>query len=230
MPTLRVAVTVGTMRITVIGRHTAWHDPEIARLRLEASRSGPDAAQVYDETVVAVQAVTADLRRLDADGALDTWSVHPVTTSSWRPHDPSGSPQPEEHTARAEVTADFRDPEVLSAFLARHGSTPGVAQLPVSWELTDETRARLRDEATAGAVTDAHERARVMARAADAGTVRCLALADPGLLGQGPDGGTGAISLRSAGRSEAHDEVDLRPGRIEVTAEVHATFEADLSG
>lgn len=218
------------MRITVIGRHTAWHDPEIARLRLEASRSGQDAAQVYDETVGAVQAVTADLRQLDADGALDTWSVHPVTTSSWRPHDPSGSPQPEEHTARAEITADFRDPEVLAAFAARHGSTPGIAQHPVSWELTEETRARLRDEATAGAVTDAHERARVMARAADAGRVRCLGLADPGLLGQGHDGDAAAFSLMGAGRTKAHDEVELRPGRIEVTAEVHGTFEADVSG
>ena len=71
------------MEITVIGRHVTRHDPEIGRLRLEASRSGPDAAQVYDETAEAVQTLTADLRRLEEEGALEEWSVHPVTTSSW---------------------------------------------------------------------------------------------------------------------------------------------------
>jgi uncharacterized protein YggE len=216
------------MQITVIGTSTAWHDPEIGRLTLDVNRSGADAAQVYDETVAAVQHVTADLRRLDEQDALDSWAVHPVTTSSWVPHDPSGRPQPEEHTARAEVSADFRDPEVLAAFVARHGSTPGVAQRPVVWDLSDETRERLRDEATAGAVEDAQRRAEVVARAAGAGALRCLAIADPGLLASSGSRDepvafalTGGTDMARAG----HESIEPRPGRIEVRVQVHAVFE-----
>lgn len=218
------------MQITVIGTSTAWHDPEVGRLALDVSRSGPDAAQVYDETVAAVQHVTADLRQLDNEGALDSWTVHPVTTSSWVPHDPSGRPQPEEHTARAEVSADFRDPEVLAAFVARHGSTPGVAQRPVVWDLADETRERLRDEATAGAVSDARHRAEVVARASGAGTLRCVAISDPGLLGSGPREEAMAFALTGGAdmARAGHESVEPRPGRIEVRVQVHAVFEAQV--
>lgn len=216
------------MRITVIGTHVASHEPEVGRLRLEVSRSGAEAAQVYDETVATVQAITAHLRGLDGQGDLESWEVHPVATSSWTPHDPSGRPQAEEHTARAEVVAVFRDPEVLAGFAARHGSTPGLSQHPVVWELTDETRGRLRDEATAGAVVAAHERARVVAQAAGAGRVRCLAIADPGLLDR-PGGEAEAMSLKAGFAAGAdHETVEPRPGRLEVRAEVHATFEADV--
>lgn len=221
------------MQITVVGRHVAEQDPELGRLHLEASRTAHEPARPYDEVVALAQTLTAELEELDAAGALASWTVSPVRTRSWTPHGDDGRPRRPEHTASATITAEFHDPATLSAFAARHGSDPGLSQHGVSWSLTDESERALRDRATTGAVADARERARVMAQAADAGPVRCVAVADPGLLGVGrPEDAGGEMMLlggpppAGVGRA-AHGEVALHPHPIEISVEVHAIFEAD---
>lgn len=219
------------MRITVVGRHRVERSPELGRLQLSASHTGPDAQRVYDDAVALVRGVTADLERLDAADILESWSVEPVGTSSWEPRDDTGKPLPREHTAQSVITAEFRDPAELAAFSARHGSTPGLSQQGVGWSLTETTRRTLQAEATSGAVVAATERAQVIARASGAGRVHCVAVADPGLLGagqgaSGADEGMVAMAFGGATR-KGHDEVDPRPRPVEVSAEVHAVFEAD---
>ncbi len=172
------------MEITVIGTGRAALAPERATIHLTAGFEGADKAQVVRRTTDLVNALSAELTRLrEHESRPTTWSaVLPIGTRSWRPWSDKGTVLPMRYAASSRVQVKFRDFRALSGFADAWGGLEGVTLGHVEWTLTEATRKETDERVRAEAVVDARERAQVYATAAGGGVVRCVQIADPGLL------------------------------------------------
>lgn len=221
------------MEITVVGTGRAALRPERATIHLTAGFEGGDKAQVLRRATELVQALTAELARLrDHESRPTTWSaVLPMGTRSWRPWSDQGTVLPMRYAASSNLRIKFRDFEALAGFADAWGAVDGVTLGHVEWALTEarqrETDERVRSEA----VADARARAQVYATAAGGGVVRCVQVADPGLL---VEGHAEAAPMAMMARGYAAKDVGGGQGGIEIAPEdvvtealVHARFVAD---
>ena len=223
------------MDITVIGTGRAALPPERATIHLTAGFEGADKAQVVRRTTDLVNALSAELTRLrEHESRPTTWSaVLPIGTRSWRPWSDKGTVLPMRYAASSRVQVKFRDFRALSGFADAWGGLEGVTLGHVEWTLTEATRKETDERVRAEAVVDARERAQVYATAAGGGVVRCVQIADPGLLsdGQADAPQVHAMSLRGAYKAMdaggGEGGIEIAPEDVETTAVVNARFVAE---
>lgn len=213
--------------ITVQGSASAWHDAERATVSLQVVHDGPERAPVVEATSRVAADVTAALAALE-NGAVTRWSSDRVSVSSSRPFNNEGKQLPPVYRAAVFATARFQDFDALAAFVERFATVTGVEMQGVSWDLTEQTRLEATSTTQTRAVEDATIKATTYARAAGLTSVAPVAIADPGMLGDGTQGGFGEAAPRSAAMMKAMDASEpalvLTPDRIEVSASVDARF------
>lgn len=224
------------MEITVIGTGRAAQAPERATIRLTVGFEGGDKDEVLTRTTQLVQAIHAEIARLkDHPSRPTTWSaVLPIGTRSWRPWSDKGTVLPVRYAASSRIRIKFRDFRALSGFADAWGRLDGVTLEGVDWSLTESVRQEAEHRVRVSAVEDARERAQAYATAAGGGDVRCVQVADPGLLQgqqQGVDmmvgGGPMAFRSASAKQDGAGEGIEIAPEDIELAASVHARFTTD---
>ena len=214
------------MQLSVQGEERVKVAPERAELNLAVSAEGADRARVVAEVTTAANRVAAELGELRDKGLVERFSVRPLQTYAFRP----GRTAAQRFTATVDATAVFTDFEVLGSYTSELAVRPEARLGYVRWFLTDETARRLQDECLAGAVQRARTRAEAMARAAGAGAVEIVEIADPGLLGaaestMGLGGAPRMFALAKGVRDEA-EPVMIVPEQIEVGAALQLRFTA----
>jgi hypothetical protein len=221
------AVTV----ITVQGEAHARRTAERAIVSLTATSDGPDRDPVVDAVAAAAATITG-LLASDLDpiaGAVVRWSADRAHVWSDRPWNQQGEQLPLVFHATIAITAEFADVEALSRFVETASRTEHVAVGTIAWELTDATRLELETSVRAEAVLAAVEKARQFAAAIGLATVSPIAIADPGMLGDGGSGGAQgrfASPMMARAGMDSATAFDFTPGEITVVAAVDARFTA----
>lgn len=210
------------MQISVRGEKSVRVAPERAEVHATVTFEGVDRARVVADTAAAANRLASDLEGLKASGAVERFSVQPLRSHAWRPE--RGA---ERVSASVEVAALFADFEALGRLTSDLGAREGVQLGWVSWQLTDATADRLRDECIQGAVDRARHRAEAMARAAGAKELEIVEIADPGLLGSGEvrmEYAAPAMAMGRQSKGGAADAVQAVPEEIEVGAQLQLRF------
>jgi hypothetical protein len=217
--------------LTVRGTFSAFQPPERGTVRAQLGFEGPQMQPVYERVVRDLEAVKASVAELHdpANGPVTWWSTQHVRTWANRPWNQDGKQLPLVHHASVGVEVKFLDFAALSRWVGRHVErTAGFSLDGVTWALTEKHRQELARSVRARAVQDAAARAQEYADALGLGTVRPVAIADAGMLGEGlhPQGGPEAAYLRG-GKAAGGGELELAPEDIEVSAAVDARFVVD---
>lgn len=224
-----MAVTV----ITVQGEAEARRIAERATVTVAATADGPDRSPVIDAVASAAATITG-LLASDHDeeaGPVVRWTSDRARVWSDRPWNQQGEQLPLVFHAAISITAEFSDVEALSRFVETASRTEHVGVGAIGWNLTEASRRELETLVRAEAVTAAVEKARQFAAAVGLREVTPVAIADPGLLGDGGRGGDqGAPRMRGAmmamGAADTGPQFDFTPGEIVVAAAVDARFSA----
>jgi len=218
------------VQLSVQGEQRVKVAPERAELALAVSAEGSDRARIVAEVTAAANRLAAELQVLQDRGAAERYAVRPLQTYAFRP----GRSAAQRFTATVDASVVFCDVEELGRYTSELATRPEVRLGHVRWFLTDATARRLQDECIEGAVRRARERAEAMARAAGAGALRIVEIADPGLLGApeatvGLGAGPRMFAMAKAVREEA-EPVAIVPEQIEVGALLQLRFAADAPG
>jgi len=218
--------------ITVQGTASDWFDAERATVALQVAHDGPRREPVVEATTTVGAQVTGALRELE-DGAVTRWSSDRLSVSSSRPWNNDGKQLAPVYRAALSATARFQDFDALAAFVERFATVEGVQVLGITWDLTEERRLAVTTDIQTRAVQDATVKATTYARAAGLSTVSAVAIADPGMLGDGSGGQPGYPSPAPRGAAKAMMAMDagaptleFSPDRIEVAASVDVRFRA----
>lgn len=219
--------------ITVQGTASDWFDAERATVEVTVSHDGPKREPVFEATTTVGAQVTAALTELEAAGAITRWSSDRVSVWSNRPWNNEGKQLAPVYYAALSASARFQDFEALSTFVERFATVTGVTIASISWDLTEERRLAVTSEIQTKAVQDATVKATTYARAAGLTNVAPVAIADPGMLGDGSGSGGSPLPVaRGAGKmmmamdASGPGQLTLTPDRIEVSAVVDARFRA----
>lgn len=225
--------------ITVQGQHSAFHPAERATVHLTIHFDGARREPVFD----AVNAAAEDVRgRITAlhDGPNHDGKGRPVTWWSsdslqvWgdRPWNQEGKQLPVVFHARIGFSAKFSDFDALARFLEELASRDGVTIGSIEWALTEARKTSVTTEVRSRAVKDAVNKATVYAQSIGLGSVRAVAIADPGMLGDQVGASGGGMQFASSSRAfksmdaAGNPELSLKPEDIEIAAVVDARFVA----
>ncbi len=217
--------------ITVQGQNHAWYPPERATVQLAIGFDGPDRQSVFDATTRAAETVRSMILALsEAQSApVSRWSSDSVAVWNERPWNNEGKQLAVVFHAAIGFTVRFNDFDVMTRWLDAVASVDSVTVGGIEWSLTAVRKAAVFAEVQSLAVADALTRATVYARSLGLETVRAIALADPGMLGDHGSAAApmarGAVMIAESrgGRSE----LVLTPQAIEVSASVDARFIAE---
>jgi len=216
--------------ITVQGTASEWFEAERATVNVQVSHDGPKREPVFTATTTVAAEVTAALAELEGT-AVTRWSSDRIRVWSNRPWNNEGKQLAPVYHAALSVTARFQDFDALADFVERFSVVAGVTLAGISWDLTEERRLEVTGDIQARAVQDATVKATTYARAAGLARVTAVAIADPGMLGDGSGSQPGFDAPRGRGSSKmlmAADAgapaLEFTPDRIEVTAHVDARF------
>jgi uncharacterized protein YggE len=226
MSSINAAETI----ITVQGTASEWFDAERATVNVTVQHDGPKREPVFEATTSVGAQVTAALAELEGS-AVTRWSSDRVSVWSNRPWNNEGKQLAPVYYAALSASARFQDFDALSAFVERFATTTGVTIASITWDLTEERRLAVTSDVQTKAVQDATVKATTYARAAGLSTVTALALADPGMLGDGSSGDGPQPMPRGAGKmmmamdtQGGGTPLTFTPDRIEVSASVDARF------
>ncbi|RFA09239.1 SIMPL domain-containing protein [Subtercola boreus] len=215
--------------ITVEGRFDYHHPAERGTARLTAGFEGPEKAPVLARTTAVHSVLAGQAEKLRSGGAVTWWSADRMRVWSDRPWSQDGAVLPLVHHAAVELQVKFADLAALAEWVESVAGEEGVAVSGIDWALTEVTRARITAEAQRRAVQDAVGRATAYAKSLGLSSVHPLAVADPGMLGDGSKRGAThetAMMSRVAGSATNGGGLDLKPDDITVSARVHARFAA----
>lgn len=216
--------------ITVQGSFDAFHPAERATVTISVGFEGPEREPVVAGTTQGTAALVAGIRdRLDPERGPITWfATDRLRVWNHRPHSNTGELRPMVHHAQTTTRAKFRDFEELARWVERAATYPGVRIDAIAWALTEQTKQQSIRQARTRAVEEARAKAQVYADALGLGPVRCVALADPGMLGDHSSAQSGASGIAYA-RSAKTEEPGLSftPEDIAVTSAVDARFVAE---
>jgi uncharacterized protein YggE len=219
--------------ITVQGTASDWFDAERATVSVTVSHDGPKREPVFEATTAVGAQVTAALKALETGGAITRWSSDRVSVWSNRPWNNEGKQLAPVYYAALSASARFQDFDALSSFVEQFATVTGVAITAIAWDLTEERRLAVTTDIQTRAVQDATVKATTYARAAGFSNVAAVAIADPGMLGDGSTGGGGPMPMaRGAGKmmmamdTQGGSQLTFTPDRIEVAASVDARYRA----
>lgn len=215
------------IEITVQGNFTAYAPPERATVRLRVAHEGPEPSAVLAATTRAADAVRASITPLHdaSSGPVTWWSSQQLYTSSHRPWNKDGKQLPLVHSARMDFEVKFSDFVAMGTWLGGLTGESGVDVSGIEWALTVARREKLVDEVRVAAVKDAMAKARSYASAFGLSTVRAIALADAGMLGEGlqPQNDQG-VAYSRAMKDSSGDAPQFAPSDIAVSASVDGRF------
>lgn len=211
------------VKIAVRGAHAVTVRPEQATVHATVSAEGPEAEPVFRTVSDSVARVNGSLqsRLHHRRGPVVRFAVDQIRMGSRRPFNPDGTQLPLVHTAAVSATATFTDFDDLAEWVNWCAGVEGLGIGHIDWSLRDVTRAKLERKARQKAVRDAGRRARDYADALDLGPVRVLSISDSGLGGPVQ---RKVMLAASAAPGVESGALSLRPGDVEVAAEVEAVF------
>lgn len=215
--------------ITVEGRFDYHHPAERGTVHVSAGFQGPAREEVVRLTTELHARLAEEAQRLRQEGVVTWWSAERLRAWSDRPWNQDGKQLPLVHHAAASLEVKFSDLARLAGWAERIAATDGVALTDVEWALTEATRNRITAEAMHRSVQDAIERAAAYATSLGLTTVRPLAIADPGMLGdesRPQSVSAAAPMMRAMSKAPESGGLDLKPEDITVEARVHARFAA----
>lgn len=197
---------------------------------------GPEKTPVLDQVAISsnqIQALIEPLARAipSRASAISRWSADQIRVDAGRPWNNEGHQLPLVFTAVVDFEIKFADFSALNTFYLQAATIAGVIIDGITWELTEPALLGATTLVRSLAVQDAQTKALTYVRALqkDSG-VRCVALADPGMLGSDPGvssaSGYADSALRSAMKGPEHT---LKPQEIEITALVDARFETTVT-
>ena len=215
--------------ITVEGRFDYHHPAERGTVLISAGFQGPEREPVVSRTTALHRALSQTTEQFRAQSAVTWWSADRLRVWSERPWNKDGKQLPLVHHAAVALEVKFADLQALARWAEEIAVQDGVTVTGVTWALTEATKHRITAEAQHNAVRDAVDRATAYARSLGLGTVRPVALADPGMLGDETRTSgtqTAAPMMRGAAAPAGDTGLDLKPEDITVSSRVHARFAA----
>jgi len=215
--------------IAVTGRAEERIAPELAAVTLSVGGSGAARDDVYARTSTAHERVLAEVRALEASGALDTWSAGQLRVWSYRPWNNEGKQLPVVHQASADVEVVFSDLGRLGAWVGDAATGDELTIGGIDWRLTDATRRRVQETAQRAAVADAVAKAQVYASALGLGAPTPVELADHGMLSAQPlPVAPKAMMMRTAAdMGGGASATEFAPAELVIEASVDARFTAE---
>ena len=215
--------------ITVEGRFDYHHPAERGTVLISAGFQGPEREPVVSRTTALHRALSQTAEQFRAQSAVTWWSADRLRVWSERPWNKDGKQLPLVHHAAVALEVKFADLQSLARWAEEIAVQDGVTVTGVTWALTEATKHRITAEAQHNAVRDAVDRATAYARSLGLGTVRPVALADAGMLGDETRTSgtqTTAPMMRGAAAPAGDTGLDLKPEDITVSSRVHARFAA----
>ncbi|NNC11107.1 SIMPL domain-containing protein [Planctomonas sp. JC2975] len=216
--------------ITVRGRFESHHPAEHATVRIAVAFEGSPRESILQRTTHLHAELTRTIEPLHdpEHGPVTWWASDRPQVWSDRPWNADGRQLPLVHHSAIDVRVTFSDFVRLGEWLAELSIREGITVSGIDWTLTDESRKTLEADARGHAVEDARITASDYAAALGLASLRPLAVADPGMLGDGaPIGARDSMEfVRMAAPAGAADPVLFRPEDITVRSEVDARFAA----
>lgn len=221
--------------ITVQGEYSARYPAERAAIRASVHVDGPKRDDVFARAVGGSDAVRTLITNLfDKDaGPVTSWTSDSVRVWSERPWNSDGKQLAPVFHSAIDFTAKFKDFEALARWVEAAAAIDGVIVGTVTWELTEATCTAATNDVRSRAVKDAVAKATVYAQSIGLASVRAIALADPGMLGDPSGGGTppSPVFAQGALRAQAFEgggapQLALKPEEIVVASTVDARFVA----
>ncbi len=220
--------------ITVQGQHSAFYPAERATVSLSIHFDGPRREPVFAVANAAAEDVRGRVTALHDGkaGPVTWWSSDSVQVWGDRPWNQEGKQLPVVYHARIGFSVKFSDFDALARFLEELAARDGVTIGSIEWALTEARKTSVTTEVRSRAVKDAVNKATVYAQSIGLGSVRAVAIADPGMLGDQVGASGGGMQFASSSRAfKAMDaagspELSLKPEDIEIAAIVDARFVA----
>ncbi|WP_165314372.1 SIMPL domain-containing protein [Agromyces protaetiae] len=220
-----------SIQIAVNGRAEVKIAPELGAVSVTVSASGPDRQRPLRDVSESHERLLASVRALDAEGVLDRWSATQLRTWAHRPWNSDGKQLALVYNASAAVEIVFSDLGRLSEWVGSAGEEARLSVGGVSWQLTDATNRRVREEAQREAVADAVAKAVVYADAVGAGRPVAVEIADTGMLSAHPvepPQPVYAMARASFAKADAAPPApELAPADLVIAATVDARFSAE---
>ena len=162
-------------------------------------------------------------------GPVTWWSSEQVRTWAHRPWNKDGKQLPLVHSAVVEFDVKFSDFSAMSTWVRTAVDHAGATLSRIEWALTTAHRDALTVDVRSRAVADATTKAQAYAAAIGLTTVRALAVADAGMLGEGlhPIAPQGLAYARAGSADAGGADLQFAPQDIAVTAEIDARFLAN---
>ncbi|RFA23352.1 SIMPL domain-containing protein [Subtercola boreus] len=221
---------MGDTIITVEGHFDYHHPAERGTVTLSAGFEGPDRGAVVTRTTGTHSTLVTQAQQLSSSGSVTWFSADRMRAWSERPWNSDGKQLPLVHHASVSLEVKFADLGALAEWAETIATVEGVTVAGIRWALTEVTKARITAEAQNRAVQDAVSRATAYAQSLGLSSVRPLAVADPGMLGDEsrpqPSVGAAPMSRALAATSGGSGGLDLKPEDITVASRVHARFAA----
>lgn len=216
--------------ITVQGRFSSFYPPERATVRLSVGFEGADREPVFSETVAVASTVRGLVSAIHypAGGPITWWSSESVQVWSSKPWSQDGVQLPPVFHSRVGFSVKFSDFAAMAEWIEKVAVLDGLTVGDITWALTEGRRTAVIAEVRSRAVKDAVAKASVYAQSIGLGSVRAVALADKGMLGDrvGASDDTGAHPMSRMMATGSAPELSLTPEDIEVDAVVDARFVA----
>jgi uncharacterized protein YggE len=214
--------------ITVQGSFSQRYPAELATVSLAVHHESAERSAAFSAAVASADAVHNSInRQVDvAAPAIVRWSSDSVQVWSERPWTAEGTPAAPVFHARVTVRATFGDLSAIASWIEEVAAVDGVVVESLEWSLEPHTLAEATNDVRARAVHDAVAKATVYARALGLATVRAVALADPGMLG---DQGRGSETVsakfsRTAMAVDGSPGLSLTPEPVEIAATIDGRF------
>ncbi|SMG35144.1 SIMPL domain-containing protein [Agreia pratensis] len=218
--------------ISVAASADTHHSPERATVQLTLGFEGPERQPVFEKTRQLHAEMSESLRALHdpiAD-AVTRWSADQVSVWGQRPWSQDGAQLPPVYHATTTVRARFRDFQALARWIDSVAFSEGVTVTSVDWALTSATQSALQADAQKTAIVTARSKAQSYAEALGLSTLRPIAVADPGMLGDDTASGSTVSVARFAShdmaKSSAGGPLDLTPADVVISASIEARFAA----
>ncbi len=219
--------------ITVQGSHSAWFPAERATVTAAVHTDGPDRAAVFARALEASEAVrTLTESNFDKTaGPITWWSSDTVRVWFERPWNNEGKQLDPVYHAAVDFSVKFSDFEALASWVESTSKIDSATIGSIAWDLTEATRTSATVEVRSRAVKDAVAKASVYAQSIGLATVKAIALADPGMLGDASAGSPVPVFARAAmmstiGSRDDGAQLALKPEEIAVASTVDARFVA----
>jgi uncharacterized protein YggE len=231
-PTSSRQVTGGPTTITVQGTFSAFYPAERATVAVAVHHESSTRPEAFAATLEAAETVRATIRALEAtdSGVIARWSSNNVQVWNDRPWLPDGGRGEQVFHTREEFSVTFAEFARLAPWIEAVAAVEGTSVDSIEWSLTAGRRTGATTEVRSRAVQDAMTKATVYAQALGLGSVRAIAVADPGMLGDQVHGAPREQAMFSRVSSVADSgeaRLSLVPERIEVSAAVDARFAAE---